>query len=161
MQQGMDFLQAQVSNAVMQHRTLLQNLEDHAKQAENQRYRELCTRHLSHMRQHQQALESFRDQLGEPSGESAKKLVGAVLGFGRDAIDAMRGSDFLRVVGDVVAIRQAQDTFATFAAVGSRIGQPRLAEIGRMGERDHDQMQRDFNQLAQELFVEHVGGVAA
>lgn len=160
MQQGMDFLQAQVSNAVMQHRTLLQNLEDHAKQAESQRYRELCTRYLPQMRQHQQALENYRDKIGAPTGEAAKKLMGTVLGFGRDAVDAMRESDFLRVVGDVVTIRQAQDTFATFAAVGAQIGQPRLAEIGRMGERDHDQMQREFNQLVQELFIQQVGGVA-
>ena len=160
MQQGMDFLQAQVGNAVMQHRTLLQNLEDHATQAQHPRYRELCTRHLPQIRRHQDALEAMRDQLGEPSGETAKKLVGAVLGFGRDAVDAMRASDFLRVVGDIVTIRQAQDTSATFAAVGDRIGQPRLAEIGRMGEREHDQMQREFNLLAQELFVEHVGGIA-
>jgi hypothetical protein len=161
MQHGMDFLRAQVSNAVMQHGTLLQNLEDHATQAENERYRELCLRYLPRMRQHQQALEEYRSQLGEPSGEIAKKFVGAVLAFGRDTVDAMRGSDFLRVVGDVVSIRQSQDTFATFAAVGPRIGQTQLAEIGRMGEQHHDEMQREFNRLAQELFVEHVGGVAA
>lgn len=156
MEHGRDFLRAQVSNAVMQHRTLIQNLEDHAKQADNARYRELCERHLPGMHKHQQALESYRDTLGEPTGEAAKKLLGVLLGFGRDAVDAMRGSDFLRVVGDIVTIRQSQDTFATFAAVGDRIGEPRLAEIGRMGETDHDQMQRDFNNLVQELFVEHV-----
>ena len=156
MEHGRDFLRAQVSNAVMQHRTLIQNLEDHAKQADNARYRELCERHLPGMRKHQQALESYRDTLGEPTGEAAKKLLGVLLGFGRDAVDAMRGSDFLRVVGDIVTIRQSQDTFATFAAVGDRVGEPRLAEIGRMGEKDHDQMQRDFNSLVQDLFVEHV-----
>lgn len=161
MEEGRDFLRAQVSNAVMQHQTLLRNLEDHAKQAEDPRYRQLCERHLPRMREHQQMLETYRSQLGEPSGEAGKKLLGAVLGFGRDAVDAMRGNDFLRVVGDIVTIRQSQDTFATFAAAGDRIGEPRLAEIGRNAERDHDQMQREFNQLVQELFVEQVQGSLA
>jgi hypothetical protein len=155
MEQGRDFLRAQVSNAVMQHKTLIENLEDHSKQAEDPRYGALCERHLPRMRQHQQALESYRSGLGEPGGEAGKKLLGTILGFGRDAVDAMRGSDFLRLVGDIVTIRQSQDTFATFAAVGDRLGEPRLAEIGRECERDHDQMQREFNQLVQEMFVAH------
>lgn len=156
MEQGKDFLRAQVSNAVMQHRTLVENLEDHAKQAESAEYRELCERHLPRMREHQSALEAYRDTLGEPSGEAAKKLLGAVLGFGRDAVDAMRGSDFLRLVGDIVTIRQSQDTFATFAAVGDQLGEPRLAELGRQGEREHDEMQREANRLVQKMFVAHV-----
>lgn len=156
MEVGRDFLRAQVSNCVMQHRTLIQNLEDHAKQAESSSYRELCLRHLPRMREHQTMLEAYRDSIGEPSGEAGKKLLGAVLGFGRDAVDAMRGSDFLRLVGDIVTIRQSQDTFATFAAVGDQIGEPRLAELGRQGERDHDEMQRDFNRLVQQMFVTHV-----
>ena len=155
MEEGRDFLRAQVSNAVMQHRTLIQNLQDHAEQAQDPRYRQLCERHRLGMQEHQRMLEAYRDQLGEPSGEAAKKLLGVLLGFGRDAVDAVRGSDFLRLVGDIVTIRQAQDTFATFAAVGDRLGEPRLSELGRRGEMDHDQMQREFNQLAHEMFVEH------
>jgi hypothetical protein len=155
MERGRDFLLAQVSNCVMQHGTLIQNLQDHAGQAEDPRYRQLCERHLPRMRQHQTMLEEYRATLGEPSGEGAKKLLGTLLGFGRDAVDAMRGSDFLRAVGDVVTIRQSQDTFATFAAVGDQIGEPRLAQLGRECERDHDAMQREFNTLVQQLFVEH------
>lgn len=155
MDQGRDFLRAQVSNAVMQHQTLIDNLEDHGKQAENVTYRELCQRHLPRMREHQRALEAYRDQIGEPSGEAGKKLLGKVLGLGRDAVDAVRDSDFLRLVGDIVTIRQSQDTFGTFAAVGDQIGEPRLAELGRQGEREHDEMQREFNRLAHEMFVTH------
>lgn len=155
MERGRDFLRAQVSNAVMQHKTLLENLEDHAKQAEDARYRELCTRHLPHMREHQQMLEQYRATLGEGGGEGVKKAVGTLLGFARDAVDAMRESDFLRLVGDIVTIRQAQDTFATFAAAGDQLNEPRLAEIGRTGEQDHQQMAQDFNRLVQEMFVEH------
>ena len=156
MEQGRDFLRAQVSNAVMQHRTLIENLEDHAKQAESAEYRALCERYLPRMHEHQRALESYRDSIGEPSGDAGKKLLGAVLGFGRDAVDAVRGSDFLRLVGDIVTIRQSQDTFATFAAVGDQLGEPRLSEIGRQGEREHDEMQRDANRLIQKMFVAHV-----
>jgi ferritin-like metal-binding protein YciE len=155
MERGRDFLRAQVDNAVMQHRTLLDNLENHAKQADDQRYRTLCERHLPGMRQHQRLLEDYQATLGEGGGDTLKKALGAILGFGRDAVDAMRESDFLRIVGDVVMIRQAQDTFATFAAVGDRIGEPRMAEIGRNGARDHEQMAREFNDLAHEMFVEH------
>lgn len=160
MDRGRDFLRAQVSNAVMQHRTLVENLEDHAKQAQDARYRELCIRHLPVAQEHQRMLEQYRATLGEASGEGFKEALGSVLGKARDVADAVRNSDFLRLVGDIVTIRQSQDTFATFAAVGDRLGEPRLAEIGRNCERDHDEMQRDFNRLSHELFVEHVQGVA-
>lgn len=158
MKHGRDFLRAQVSNAVMQHKTLLENLEDHQKQAEDPRYRELCTRYIPRMQQHQRTLEEYRATLGEQSGEGLKKALGAALAFARDTVDAMRESDFLRVVGDVVTIRQAQDTFAVFAVAGDQLGEPRLSEIGRHCEQDHDEMQRDFNRLAQQLFVEHARG---
>ncbi|HYW50658.1 MAG TPA: hypothetical protein VE861_08635, partial [Gemmatimonadaceae bacterium] len=64
-------------------------------------------------------------------------------------------SDFLRVVADIVMIRQAQDTFRTFAVAGEQINEPQLAEIGTTAESHHDDMQRDFNDLAAELFVQH------
>ena len=158
MERGRDFLRAQVSNAVMQHQTLTENLEDHAKQAEDARYRDLCTRYIPRMKQHQKMLEEYRATLGEESGGGAKEVLGSVLGKARDFADMFRGSDFLRLVGDIVTIRQSQDTLATFAAVGDQLGEPRLAEIGRQGERDHDEMQRDFNALVQQLFVEHARG---
>ncbi len=155
MHKGRDFLLAQVSNCVMQHRTLLESLEDHEKQAQDARFRELCTRFLPRMRQHQTMLEEYRATLGEPSGEAFKNVLGFVLGKAKDAADALRNDDFLRVVEDIVMIRQSQDTFATFAAVGERLGETRLAEIGRSGEKDHDEMQREFNSLVQDLFVKN------
>lgn len=156
MERGRDFLRAQVSNCVLQHKTLIENLEDHERQAQDARYRALCSRYVPRLREHQRMLEEYRASLGEPGGGGVKEALGALLGKARDTVDALRESDFLRVVGDVVTIRQAQDTFATFAGVGDRIGEPRLAALGRTGEQEHDQMQREFNQLAQALFVEHV-----
>lgn len=155
MERGRDFLRAQVSNAVMQHRTLLENLRDHAGQAEDPRYRALCERYQPRMAAHQRMLEEYRATLGEAGGEGLKGALGSMLGKARDAVDAMRESDFLRLVGDIVTIRQAQDTFATFAAAGTRLGEPRLAEIGRQCGQEHDEMQREFNLLAHEMFVEH------
>ncbi|HEY0021664.1 MAG TPA: hypothetical protein VGB24_02110 [Longimicrobium sp.] len=153
MHEGRDFLRAQVSNCVMQHKTLLESLEDHAKQAEDAAFRTLCERYIPRMQQHQQTLNAYRTTLGEEGGQGLKGALGFVLGKAKDVADSLRTDDFLRVVEDIVMIRQAQDTFATFAAAGDRIGEPRLSEIGRTCETEHDQMQRDFNGLVQEMFV--------
>jgi hypothetical protein len=156
MERGREFLRAQVNNAIMQHQTLLDNLEDHIKQADDNRYRELCQRHLSKATEFQRTLEEYGMSIGAEGSSGVKKAVGAVLGKARDVVDGMRETDFLRVVGDIVTIRQSQDTFATFAAVGDKIGEPRLAEIGRNGERDHDEMQREVNLLIRTIFIAHV-----
>lgn len=153
MHEGRDFLRAQVSNCIMQHKTLLESLEDHEKQAEDPQFRALCTRYLPRVREHQTMLEAYRATLGEPSGQGLKGALGFVLGKAKDAADALRQDDFLRLVEDIVMIRQAQDTFATFAAAGERINEPRLAELGRQGAQEHDAMQRDFNALVAEHFV--------
>lgn len=161
MKRGRDFLKAQVNNAVMQHETLMENLADHAKQAEDGRYRALCEKFGSRMQTHQSMLESYATSIGAEGPGAVKKALGAALGKARDTVDAMRETDFLRLVGDIVTIRQAQDTFATFAAIGERIGEPRLAELGRTCERDHDEMQREFNELVRLMFVDHVQNTGA
>jgi hypothetical protein len=160
MQEGRDFLRAQVNNAIMQHRALLENVESHARQAEDRRFADLCQRAVPTLQQHQLMLEQYGRTIGAEGEKGLKKAMGAAMGMARDAADAMRDSDFLRLVGDIVMIRQAQDTFGTFAAAGTQIGEPRLGEIGQECERQHDTMQRDFNQLAQTLFVEHYHGAA-
>jgi hypothetical protein len=98
-------------------------------------------------------LDEYRASLGEMSGQGFKGALGFVLGKAKDAADALRNDDFLRIVEDIVMIRQAQDTFGTFAAAGERIGEPRLAELGRQGVQEHDEMQREFNALGAEMFV--------
>ncbi|MEO8034562.1 MAG: hypothetical protein ABI837_09015 [Acidobacteriota bacterium] len=160
MEKGREFLRAQVNNGIMLHQTLLRNLEDHAKQAEDSRYRELCERYLLKTRDLQRSLSEYGETIGADAKGGVKGAIGAVLGMARDAVDSLRETDFLRLVGDIVTMRQAQDTFATFAAVGDRINEKRLAEIGRNGEREHDEMQREFNQLVQSMFVAHVQGSA-
>ena len=120
MDRGPDFLKAQVNNSVMQHETFLRNLEDHEGQAEDPRYRDLCSRFIPHVREHQRMLEQYQQAIGAEAG-AGKKMLGAALGLGRDLVDAARESDFLRLVGDIVTSRQSQDTFYTFAEAGKKL----------------------------------------
>src|SRR5215203_4112021 len=86
MDRGIDFLKSQVNNAVMQHRTFLEALQDHEQQAEDSRFRELCSRHIARVREHQRMLEDYQQTLGAETG-GGKKFVGAVLGKARDLAD--------------------------------------------------------------------------
>jgi hypothetical protein len=160
MDRGIDFLKSQVNNATMQHKTLLENLEDHEKQADDVRYRDLCSRAIPQMREHQRMLEEYQKALGAEAG-IAKTVAGKAMGVARDLADAARESDFLRLVGDIVTARQSQDTFATFREAGRMLGNQQLQQIGEVGEQHHEQFVRDANRLVQQMFVEHVRGVEA
>ena len=159
MDRGMDFLKSQVANAVMQHRTFLENLEEHVKQAEDPRFAALCSKHVPNMREHQRALETYQAQIGAAEG-TAKKLLGAALGMARDVADRVRESDFLRLVGDIVMARQSEDTFKTFREAGRTLGNEQLAKIGDIGEKHHDEYVKEANKLVQQMFVEHVKDIA-
>jgi len=155
MDRGIDFLKSQINNAVMQHKTFVENLTDHASQAEDVRFRDLCTTFLPKASAHQQMLEDYQREIGAETG-LAKKALGKAMGAARDLADAPRGDDFLRLVGDIVTSRQSEDTFKTFREAGRTLGIQRLAQIGETGERDHDDYNRQANRLAQQLFVEYV-----
>ena len=157
MDRGIDFLKSQVNNAVMQHRTFLENLQDHERQAEDQRFRDLCSRHIPRMREHQRMLEDFQQRIGAEAG-MAKKALGKALGMARDLADAARESDFLRLVGDIVTSRQSEDTFKTFREAGRALGIDELAQIGEVGERHHDEYVHEANRLVQQMFVDHARG---
>jgi len=75
MERGTEFLKSQVNNAVMQHRTFVDSLEHHVKQAEDPRFRQLCQKHLPRMTEHQGMLEQYQRSLGGETG-SAKKAMG-------------------------------------------------------------------------------------
>ncbi len=160
MDRGMDFLKSQVNNAVMQHHTFLQNLQDHEGQAEDQRFRDLCTRFIPSMREHQRMLEQYQQQIGAETGV-AKNMLGKALGVARDLADKVRESDFLRLVGDIVTSRQSEDTFKTFREAGKALGNQQLQQIGETGERHHDEYAKEANRLVQQFFVEHVRGTDA
>ncbi len=160
MDRGTDFLKSQVNNAVMQHRTFIENLVDHEKQAEDSRFRALCTKYIPMMQEHQRMLEQYQQEIGAEEG-AGKKMLGKALGVARDLADAARESDFLRLVGDIVTARQSEDTFKTFREAGKALGNARLQEIGTHGERGHDQYVKEANALVQSMFVEHVRGTTA
>jgi len=155
MERGIDFLKSQINNAVMQHDTFVKNLVDHESQAEDARFRDLCTKYIPVMQAHQRMLEDYQQEIGAETG-TAKKAIGKALGVARDLADAARESDFLRLVGDIVTARQSEDTFKTFREAGRQRGIQRLADIGEHGERQHDEYNRDANRLVQQLFVEYV-----
>jgi predicted TPR repeat methyltransferase len=103
-------------------------------------------------------LEDYQAELGAETG-AAKKALGKALGMARDLADAARESDFLRLVGDIVEARQAQDTFATFREAGKALANPQLQRIGETGEPHHEQFLREANRLVQQMFVEHARGI--
>jgi hypothetical protein len=160
MDTGRDFLRQQVNNATALHKSLIEQLENHAKQAEDANFRQLCVKWLPKMHEHQQKLETYGRSLGADGSGGLKKTLGAVvLGKARDTVDAMRESDFLRAVEDTVMIRQLQDTFAAFAEAGDRIGEPQLSQLGKMPAADHEAMQKEFNKITREIFVDQIQGV--
>jgi hypothetical protein len=158
MEKGREFLRAQLNNAIMQHNALLENVREHAEQADDQRYKSLCERYTPTLENHQRMLEEYGKSVGAEGSSGLKGALGTVIGKARDAVDALRETDFLRVVGDIVLIRQAQDTFATFAKAGEKLGDTRLAELGKTCEAEHDTMQKEFNALVADMFVDHVSG---
>ena len=157
MDRGVEFIKDQVANAVMQHGAFLRSLEDHGAQSDDQRFRDLCTKYIPVMREHQRMLESFQGRLGTDEG-AMKKVIGKAMGVARDLADSARQSDFLRLVGDIVMARQSEATFKTFRDAGRTLGITELAKIGEMGERHHDDYAADAGRLVQQMFVEHARG---
>ena len=153
----MDFLKSQVNNAVMQHGAFIENLEDHESQADDARFRDLCSRFIPMMREHQRMLEEYQGELGAEAGVG-KKIAGRAMAAARGLADATRESDFLRLVGDIVMARQSEDTFKTFREAGRALRIDRLYEIGEAAERQHDEFVHEANRLVQQMFVEHVRG---
>jgi hypothetical protein len=158
MDRGIDFLKSQVNNAVMQHQAFLSALEAHEDQADDDRFRDLCSRHIPQMREHQRILEEYQSQLGADEGPG-QNIPGAVLGAARDLADSARKSDFARLVADIAMARQGEDTFKAFREAGKMMGYDTLHEIGDIGERHHDGYVKEANRLVQHMFVENVQGV--
>ena len=157
MDRGIDFLKSQINNAVMQHQTFLDNLESHEGQAEDARFRDLCSRTSPKAREHQRMLEEFQARIGAETG-AGKKVLGKAMGMAKDLADMTRESDFLRLVSDIVMSRQAEDTFKTFREAGKALGLQELAQLGDVGERGHDEFNREANRLVQQMFIEHARG---
>jgi len=158
MDHGSAFLRSQIHNTAVQHGTFLRSLEDHETQADDPRFRDLCSRHIPHMRQHQRILEEYQSQLGEDGG-MAGKVVSAAIGVARDLADAAIAGDYERLNADIVMARQSEDAFKTFREAGKMMGNRTLHEIGDVGERHHDSYVKEANRLLQHMFVERAQGV--
>jgi hypothetical protein len=165
MQRGVEFLRSQVANAAAQHRVFLQAIEDHESQARDPRFRDLCMRFIPRAMEHQRWLEEYERSLSATNEsllkrgeELAKKAAGMAFGVARDLADVVQEDDFMRLVGDIVLARQAEDTFKCFREAGRSLSLPELARIGEIGERHHDEYVKEGNRLAQQLFIERVQG---
>ena len=165
MQPGIEFLKDQIDESIAQHRALVQSMIEHESDADDQRYRDLCTRHISHMRGHQAMLEEFRTSLGAgPSKSGSSELVGMVrqaagtaFATARSLADAPR-SDYTQLVGDLSMARQLEVTFKVFRDGGRQLGIAGLAHIGETAERHHDEYSADARRLLQQMFVERAQG---
>jgi hypothetical protein len=155
---GTAFLKSQIDNTVVQHKALLDALEDHEERADDTRLSDLCARHIPHMRGHHKMLEEYQAQLGDDT-----HIADATIGTGVVVIerlaDAARESDYLRLVRDVLLARQTEDAFKTFREAGKIMGERTLQEIGDICERRHDAYIKEANRLVQQMFVERVQGV--
>jgi len=144
----------------MQHRAFLSALEAHEDQADDDRFRDLCSRHVPQMREHQRMLEEYQSQLGAETGTgTGTNTFGVRRAAARDLADSAREGDFPRLVADIAMARQAEDTFKTFREAGKMMGYRTLHEIGEIGERHHDAYVKEANRLAQHMFVENVQDV--
>lgn len=154
MENGIAFLKSQIDAAVAQHEMLLRSLRDNEATAQDERYRDLCARHLPHMHEHQRMLLDYQSRLGGASPTSARQAAA----FARELADAPRQSDYLRLVADLLLARQSEDTFKVFRDAGRALGLGELAHIGEVAERHHDAYAQDANRLVQQMFVEHARG---
>ena len=156
MARGTDFLKGRINHAVAQHDAFLWALEDHEEQAEDSRFRDLCSRHIPYMRELQRMLEEYQAQLAVHTGLGRENVARAVA---RNLADTARESDFLRLVGDIAMARESEDTFKTFREAGKMMDYKTLQEIGDVGERQHDRYVKEANRLAQHMFVENAQGI--
>jgi hypothetical protein len=155
MKTGSEFLQNQVDDAVVLHRAFVEALRDHGDDADDPRFSELCARYMPIMEEQQRMLEEYQHSLGAEKG-IGEKVMGKVVGVARELADVAREDDYRRLVGDIALSSMAEDTFRTFREAGRMLRNQQLAELGTLGERQHDDFNRDANRLAQAMFVEHV-----
>ena len=169
MQSGIDFLKSQVDEAITVHSFLLQSMDSHETEASDPRYRDLCERHLPRMREHQRQLEEFRAVLGAESEQaggppSPSQVVGVIRRAAGSAAGVVRSladsptSDYQRLESDLNHARQLEVVFKTFRDAGRQLRIERLAKLGEMAERHHDDYSADAKRLLLQMFIERAQG---
>jgi hypothetical protein len=151
MQSGIDFLRDQVAEAATVHSSLLESMIYHESEANDPRYRDLCDRHLPRMREHQLMLEDLRVSLG---GRAVPRIPVA-----RSFADAPI-SDYKRLSDDLDVARRLEVTFKTFRDAGRSLRIDRLARLGEMAERHHDDYSADAKRLLLQMFIERAKDAA-
>src|SRR5437870_3991590 len=137
MQTGIEFLKSQVDDAAAQHAAVLQSILDHEGEADDQRVRDLCTRHIPRMREHQRMLEDLRTSFGSTGGSpgpadviaALTRVAGTAFAAARSLADTPQ-SDYTRLTGDLAMARQLEVTFKIFRDAGRELRITRLAHFG-------------------------------
>lgn len=166
MKSGIDFLRAQVDSALSLHASLIQSMDSHESEASDPRYRDLCERHLPHMREHQRLLTDLQGELGAPTASAPASIAraigqtaGSAAGIIRSLADAPV-SDYERLASDLDLVRRLEVVFKTFRDAGRSMKIDRLARLGEIAERHHDDYSADAKRLLLQMFVERVQGAA-
>jgi hypothetical protein len=161
MHTGIDFLDEQLDDAIGQHTALLRSLSDHAADADDDRFRDLCARFLPRMRDHQQMLEQFRASRrpGPPPTDTVVSVFNRAFVTPRALVDAPR-SDYQELITDIAMVRQLEVTFKIFRDAGRHLGIPELAKVGEVAERHHDDYSDDARRLLYQMFVERAHDAA-
>src|SRR6185503_2349226 len=152
MQPGIDFVRAQVAEAAAMHSSLLQSMIYHESEANDARYRDLCDRHLPRMREHQLMLDELKSSLGV-----ATRIP--PIGIARSLADAPI-SDYKRLEADLDLARRLEVTFKTFRDAGRTLRIDRLARLGELAERHHDDYSADAKRLLLQMLIERAQDVA-
>lgn len=164
MKSGIEFIRSQVESAIASHASLVRSMDSHESEADDQRYRDLCDRHLPHMREHQVMLRSLRVTLGPADATPATEIAGAIrtaaesaIGMARSFADAPT-SDYERLASDLDLARRLEVVFKTFRDAGRTLKIDGLAKLGEVAERHHDDYSADAKRLLLQMFVERAQG---
>ena len=158
MDRGQDFLKSQINNSVMQHQTFLKNLEDHEGQAEDPRFRDLCSRFIPHVREHQRMLEQYqqcdrrRDRRRQEGARRRARHGARSRRRGpRERLPAprRRHRHLAPVAGHVLHVPRGRSRARRRAPA---------AASARRAQKHHEEYAREANRLAEQFFVEHARG---
>jgi hypothetical protein len=160
MMSALSFLQGQINAVVAQHGALIRAMSEHEREAYDQRFRDVCAKHLPRMHEHQMALRDLQEQLGTPIegggvARTVRRLADNAVTVARDLADVAPTSDYSRLLSDVAAARQCEVTFKVFRDAGRVLGIQAFARLGEMAERHHDEFASDASRLLQQMFIEH------
>src|SRR4051812_3335070 len=125
MKSGIEFVKSQIEGAIATHGALIESMDSHEAEANDARYRDLCERHLPHMREHQLMLQELRTVIStvqaanpvEGVANVVEKAANTAIGIARSLADA-KISDYERLASDLNLARELEVQFKTFRDAG-------------------------------------------